>query len=95
MVSMRYKAQRKSVREDANAYSTCAERLHSEQSLNRTILQSNNPNNLSFPMTTIRTRSFARVGLLGNPSDGYFGKTLSFAFADFGVDLQLTEESIK
>ena len=42
-------------------------------------------------MTTIRTRSFARAGLLGNPSDGYFGKTLSFAFADFGVDLCLTE----
>lgn len=44
-------------------------------------------------METIRTRSFARAGLLGNPSDGYFGKTLSFAFAQFGVDLTLTESS--
>ena len=39
----------------------------------------------------IRAKSFARAGLLGNPSDGYFGKTLSFAFANFGVDLRLTE----
>ena len=44
-------------------------------------------------METIRTKSFARAGLLGNPSDGYFGKTLSFAFANFGVDLRLTESS--
>ena len=39
----------------------------------------------------IRTRSFARAGLLGNPSDGYFGKTLSFAFTDFAADLVLYE----
>ena len=39
----------------------------------------------------IRTRSFARAGLLGNPSDGYFGKTLSFAFANFAADLVLYE----
>ena len=44
-------------------------------------------------MNTIRTRSFARAGLLGNPSDGYFGKTLSFAFTQFGVDLTLYESS--
>ena len=39
----------------------------------------------------IRTRSFARAGLVGNPSDGYFGKTLSFAFTDFAADLVLYE----
>ena len=44
-------------------------------------------------MEIVKTRSFARAGLLGNPSDGYFGKTLSFAFANFGVDLTLTESS--
>ena len=44
-------------------------------------------------METVRAKSFARAGLLGNPSDGYFGKTLSFAFANFGVDLRLTESS--
>ena len=39
----------------------------------------------------IRTRSFARAGLLGNPSDGYFGKTVSFAFSNFTADLVLYE----
>jgi glucuronokinase len=31
----------------------------------------------------IETYGFARAGFLGNPSDGYFGKTLSFAFSNF------------
>ena len=44
-------------------------------------------------METIRTRSFARAGLLGNPSDGYFGKTLSFTFTQFGVELAMSESS--
>ena len=44
-------------------------------------------------MEIIRTRSFARAGLLGNPSDGYFGKTLSFTFTQFGVELVMTESS--
>lgn len=30
-------------------------------------------------MEIVKTRAFARVGFLGNPSDGYFGKTISFA----------------
>lgn len=42
-------------------------------------------------METIKTRSFARAGLLGNPSDGYFGKTLSFTFSQFGVELTMSE----
>ena len=42
-------------------------------------------------MKSITTRSFARAGFLGNPSDGYFGKTVSFAFSNFGVELALTE----
>ena len=44
-------------------------------------------------MSTIKTRSFARAGLLGNPSDGYFGKSPSFAFADYCVDLTLSESA--
>ena len=39
----------------------------------------------------IRTKSFARAGLLGNPSDGYFGKTVSFAFSNFAADLVMYE----
>jgi glucuronokinase len=31
----------------------------------------------------IETFGFARAGLLGNPSDGYFGKTISFAMSNF------------
>jgi glucuronokinase len=31
----------------------------------------------------IETYGFARAGLLGNPSDGYFGKTISFAMSNF------------
>ncbi len=44
-------------------------------------------------MKVVHARSFPRAGFLGNPSDGYFGKTLSFAFADYCVDLTLTESS--
>ena len=44
-------------------------------------------------MDVIEARSFARAGFLGNPSDGYFGKTVSFTFTDFFVDLKLSESS--
>ncbi|MEM8872844.1 MAG: GHMP kinase [Planctomycetota bacterium] len=38
----------------------------------------------------IQTRAFARAGLVGNPSDGYFGKTISIIVRDFGVTATLT-----
>ena len=44
-------------------------------------------------MERVKARSFPRAGFLGNPSDGYFGKTISFAFADYCVDLTLTESA--
>lgn len=44
-------------------------------------------------MEMIKTRSFARAGFLGNPSDGYFGKTVSFTFREFCVDLKLYESA--
>jgi glucuronokinase len=31
----------------------------------------------------IETYGYARAGMLGNPSDGYFGKTLSFALSNY------------
>ena len=31
----------------------------------------------------IETYAYARAGLLGNPSDGYFGKTIAFLVRDF------------
>ena len=39
----------------------------------------------------IKTRSFARAGFLGNPSDGYFGKTISFAFQNFSAEIVMYE----
>jgi glucuronokinase len=35
----------------------------------------------------------ARAGLLGNPSDGYFGKTISIAVTNFRATVSLTESS--
>jgi glucuronokinase len=39
----------------------------------------------------IRTWAFPRAGLIGNPSDGYFGKTISLAFSNFQADVVLYE----
>ncbi len=39
----------------------------------------------------IRARAYARAGLVGNPSDGYFGKTISFAFSNFFAEVILYE----
>jgi len=40
-------------------------------------------------MRIIRQRAFARAGLLGNPSDGYQGRTISFLFRDFFAEVVL------
>jgi glucuronokinase len=37
----------------------------------------------------IEERAFARAGLLGNPSDGYFGKTISITVKNFGAHITL------
>ncbi len=39
----------------------------------------------------IRTQAYPRAGLVGNPSDGYFGKTISFAFSNFRAEVVLYE----
>ncbi len=39
----------------------------------------------------IRTEAYPRVGLVGNPSDGYYGKTISFAFSNFRATVELYE----
>jgi glucuronokinase len=44
-------------------------------------------------MKIVKSRSFARAGFLGNPSDGYYGKTISFSFTEFFVDLRLSASS--
>jgi glucuronokinase len=37
----------------------------------------------------IDSRAFARAGLLGNPSDGYFGRTISISVRNFGARVSL------
>lgn len=44
----------------------------------------------TFPLI-IETRAYARAGLLGNPSDGFFGKTLSISVRNFGTSVSLYE----
>ena len=39
----------------------------------------------------IRKKSYARAGLIGNPSDGYFGKTISFIVRNFEAEVCLWE----
>lgn len=39
----------------------------------------------------IRTIAYPRAALIGNPSDGYFGKTIAFAFRDFSAQIELWE----
>ena len=38
-------------------------------------------------MQIIRHRAYARAGLIGNPSDGYGGKTISFTFREFAANV--------
>ena len=37
------------------------------------------------------SRSFARVGLMGNPSDGFFGKTISMSISNFWAEVTIVE----
>lgn len=39
----------------------------------------------------IRTTAYPRGGLVGNPSDGYFGKTIAFTFSNFLAEVTLYE----
>lgn len=42
-------------------------------------------------MQIIRRRAHARAGLIGNPSDGYFGKTISVIVRNFHAEVTLYE----
>ena len=39
----------------------------------------------------IRAKAYPRVGFVGNPSDGYFGKTISFCFSNYHAQVILYE----
>ena len=40
--------------------------------------------------TSIHIKTYPRAGLIGNPSDGFFGKTIAFTFDNFQVSLVLS-----
>ncbi len=42
----------------------------------------------------METRAFARAGLLGNPSDGYFGKVIAISIKNFWAGVSLQESSV-
>ena len=39
----------------------------------------------------IHHKAFPRAAVVGNPSDGYYGKTIAFVFSDFEVNVYLEE----
>ena len=39
----------------------------------------------------IRTLAYPRAALIGNPSDGYFGKTIAFVFSNYCASVELYE----
>ena len=39
----------------------------------------------------ITTKAYPRAALIGNPSDGYFGKTIAFTFSNFSATVVLYE----
>jgi len=41
----------------------------------------------------IRAAAYARIGLLGNPSDGYYGRTISCAITNFSATAHLEESA--
>ena len=47
--------------------------------------------NPPFRNMIIRTTAYPRAALIGNPSDGYFGKTIAFTFSDFHAEAILFE----
>ena len=42
-------------------------------------------------MELIRKKAFARAGLIGNPSDGYHGKTISIGLGNLWAQVSLYE----
>ena len=47
------------------------------------------PQTMAEPSSPIEHRAYARVGFLGNPSDVYFGRAISFSVANFFASVHL------
>lgn len=39
----------------------------------------------------IKSRAYPRAALIGNPSDGYFGKTIAFVLRNYCAEIELYE----
>ncbi|XP_062506583.1 uncharacterized protein LOC134183132 [Corticium candelabrum] len=42
-------------------------------------------------ISPIRSKSYARIGLIGNPSDGFYGKTISMSISNFWAEVTIVE----
>uniref|UniRef100_A0A8C5QQK9 Nucleotidyl transferase domain-containing protein n=1 Tax=Leptobrachium leishanense TaxID=445787 RepID=A0A8C5QQK9_9ANUR len=40
---------------------------------------------------SITCRAYARIGIMGNPSDGYYGKTISMSIANFWAEVTISQ----
>ena len=45
-------------------------------------------------LVIIHSKSYPRAGLIGNPSDGYFGKTIAFIVRNFEAEVILYETPV-
>lgn len=62
----------------------------SASSLQKGIRLFNHPErNLSFNPSSVTGRCYSRIGLIGNPSDGYFGNTISIAVENYFTEVSL------
>lgn len=51
------------------------------------------PQQLNSLQQAISSKVCARVGLLGNPSDGFYGKTISFSLANFYAEVRTVTDT--
>lgn len=48
---------------------------------------------LSSTPESVSEKCYSRIGLIGNPSDGYYGKTISIAISNFFTEVTLLKSS--
>jgi hypothetical protein len=63
-----------------------------ESNLNQRLCAFNSKSLFCFLSFMIETTAYPRAALIGNPSDGYFGKTIAFTFKNFEARVQLREQ---
>ena len=67
----------------------------SASSLQKGIRLFNNPDrDLSCNPNSVTGRCYSRIGLIGNPSDGYYGNTISIAVDNFFTEVSLLKTTV-